>query len=213
MSRLRFHISMSLDGYVAGPDATVSNPLGIGGERLHEWVVGLAAWREAHGLEGGAVNESTAVVRQLTDGIGAVIMGRNMFGGAPGPWDAANPWTGWWGDEPPFHSAVFVLTHHPRPPLALTGTTFHFVPDGIASALAQARRAAAGRDVALGGGANVAQQYLAAGMLDEMELHIVPTLLGGGVRLFDGVGDDLHGLVLDRTVATPDVTHVRFRRT
>ncbi len=212
MSRLRFNISMSLDGYIAGPDPSEENPLGTGGERLHEWVIPLAAWREPHGLEGGEVNASSAVVSEKTAGIGAVIMGRNMFGGSPGPWDPANPWNGWWGDEPPFHSPVFVLTHHPRPPLALKGTTFYFVTDGIESALAQARRAAEGQDVALGGGAGVARQYLAAGLLDEMELHLVPALLGGGVRLFEGLGDDLHGLAFDRTVAAPDVTHLRFTR-
>ena len=212
MSRLRFNISVSLDGYVAGPDASVDNPLGIGGDRLHNWIVPLSAWREAHGMEGGDVNESSAVVRDMTDGIGAVIMGRNMFGGGHGPWDPAHPWMGWWGDEPPFHSSTFVVTHHPRPPLPLVGTTFTFVTDGIASALDQARRAAKGRDIALGGGANVAQQYLAAGLLDEMELHVMPILLGGGVRLFEGIGADLHGLTLDRTIAAPDVTHLRFSR-
>jgi dihydrofolate reductase len=213
MSRLRFKISMSLDGFVAGPSQIVENPLGIGGMRLHEWVVPLAAWRASHGLPGGEVDASAPVVEESVADIGATIMGRNMFGGHPGPWDPARPWTGWWGKNPPFHHPVFVLTHHPRPPLALEGgTTFTFVTDGIASALEQARRAAAGQDVSLAGGARAAQQYLAAGMVDEMEIHVVPTLLGGGARLFDAVGDDLHGLALVRTVATPRVTHLKFVR-
>lgn len=213
MSKLRFTISMSLDGYVAGPDQSVDNPLGIGGERLHEWVFRLAAWRRMHGLEGGEVGESNAVVEESIAGVGATIMGRNMFGGHPGPWDPEEPWRGWWGDEPPFHHPVFVLTHHPRGPLEMNGgTTFTFVTDGIESALEQAREAADGRDVTLGGGADAARQYLAAGLVDEMEIHLVPTLLGGGTRLFDGVGDDLRGLELARTVAAPDVTHLKFVR-
>jgi len=204
---------MSLDGFIAGPEQSVENPLGIGGEGLHEWVVLLAAWRAPHGLSGGEVNESSQVVEEEQAGIGATIMGRNMFGGHPGPWDAENPWSGWWGTEPPFHHPVFVLTHHSREPLALEGgTTFNFVTDGIEAALSQARRAAGGKDVALAGGANVAQQYLRVGLVDEMELHLVPMVLGGGERLFDGVGSDLHGLELTRTVATPQVVHLKFER-
>ena len=213
MSRLRFRISMSLDGFVAGPDQSVENPLGIGGEGLHEWVLPLAAWRTAHGKEGGEVNESSRVVDEEVANIGATIMGRNMFGGHPGGWDASNPWNGWWGKNPPFHHPVSVLTHHAREPLALEGgTTFTFVTDGVESALEQARRAAGGKDVALSGGAKAAQQYLAAGLVDEMELHLVPTLLGGGERLFEGVGTDLHGLELVRAVAAPGVTHLKFAR-
>ncbi|MGH7446665.1 MAG: dihydrofolate reductase family protein [Longimicrobiales bacterium] len=213
MSRLRFNISMSLDGFVAGPDQSVENPLGIGGERLHEWVVALASWRAAHGLEGGEVNESSRVVEESVAGIGASVMGRNMFGGHPGPWDASQPWKGWWGANPPFHHPVFVLTHYAREPLELEGgTTFTFVTDGIEAALDQARRAARGRDVSLPGGASAAQQYLAAGLVDEMEIHVVPVLLGSGERLFDGVGDDLHGLELVRTIAAPNVTHLKYAR-
>lgn len=213
MSRLRFRISMSLDGFVAGPSQSVENPLGIGGMRLHEWVVPLAFWRSMHGLPGGEVNESNRVVEESSANIGATVMGRNMFGGHPGPWDAKEPWKGWWGDNPPFHHPVFVLTHHPREPLELEGgTTFTFVTDGIGAALEQARDAAAGKDVSLAGGASVAQQYLAAGLVDEMEINLVPTLLGGGERLFDGVGEDLHGLSLVRTVAMPAVTHLQFAR-
>jgi dihydrofolate reductase len=213
MARLRFTISMSLDGYVAGPRQSVKEPLGVGGEQLHEWVFPLAAWRAPHGLPGGEVNESTPVVEESLAGIGATIMGRNMFGGHPGPWDAREPWKGWWGANPPFHHPVFVLTHHARAPLELQGgTTFSFVTGGIEEALDRARQAAGGADVALAGGAKAAQQYLAAGLVDEMELHQVPVLLGGGERLFEGLGDDLHGLALVRTVAAPTVTHLKFAR-
>ena len=212
MSKLRLRISMSLDGYVAGPDQSVKNPLGVGGERLHEWVVPLAAWRNTHGMKGGDVNPSSAVVEESLVNVGATIMGRNMFGGHPGPWDPKKPWKGWWGTNPPFHHPVFVLTHHARAPLEMEGgTTFTFVTDGIQSALEQARRAAGGKDVALSGGAKAAQQYLVAGLVDEMEISVAPTLLGAGERLFDGVVD-LHGLRLVRTVAAPDVTHLKFAR-
>jgi dihydrofolate reductase len=213
MSRLRFRISMSLDGFIAGPDQSVDDPLGIGGERLHEWVFPLAAWRAPHGLEGGETNDSTPVVEEELANIGATIMGRNMFGGHPGPWKEDDPWNGWWGANPPFHHPVFVLTHHAREPLELEGgTTFTFVTDGMETALQQARRAAGGKDVALAGGAKAARQYLAAGLVDEMDIHLVPTLLGGGERLFEGVGDSLHGLQLVRTVATPAVTHLKFEK-
>jgi dihydrofolate reductase len=213
MSRLRLKISMSLDGFVAGPEQSVQNPLGIGGMRVHEWVFPLKAWRSEMGMQGGETNESSAVVEEGRANIGATIMGRNMFGGHPGPWDAAKPWTGWWGSNPPYHHPVFVLTHHPREPLTLEGgNIFTFVTDGIEAALEQARRAAGGKDVSLAGGARAAQQYLAAGLVDEMEINLAPTLLGAGERLFDDVGDDLHGLALVRTVATPKVTHLKFAR-
>jgi dihydrofolate reductase len=213
MSKLRFRISMSLDGFVAGPNQSTDDPLGVGGMRLHEWVFPLAAWRAMHGLEGGEVNESTAVVEGSLAGIGATVMGRNMFGGHPGPWKGENAWKGWWGSNPPFHHPVYVLTHHPRETLVLEGgTTFTFVTGGIEAALDLARRAAGGKDVSLGGGANAARQYLVAGLVDEMEISLVPTLLGRGERLFDGPGDDLHGLELVRTVAAPNVTHFKFAR-
>lgn len=213
MSKLRLKISMSLDGFVAGPSQSVENPLGIGGERLHEWMFPLRAWRAMHGQTGGEVNESTKVVEESLANIGATIMGRNMFGGHPGPWDARKQWNGWWGKNPPFHHPVFVLTHHAREPLKLEGgNTFTFVTDGIESALAQARRAAGDKDVSLAGGARAAQQYLAADLVDEMEIHFVPILLGGGERLFERVGEDLHGLELVRTVAAPNVTHLKFAR-
>ena len=213
MSKLRMKISMSLDGFVAGPSQSVDNPLGIGGMRLHQWAFPLAVWRAMHGLEGGEVNESTPVVVESLANIGATVMGRNMFGGHPGPWDPGKPWNGWWGADPPFHHPVFVLTHYAREPLELEGgTTFTFVTGGIEVALEQARRAARGKDVSLAGGAGAARQYLSAGLVDEMEINLAPTLLGSGERLFNGVGDDLHGLELVRTVAAPGVTHLKFAR-
>ena len=207
MSNVRVHISVSADGCVAGPNQSVENPLGEGGERLHEWVVAQRAWRERHGMEGGEVNASTPVIEESLANVGAEIMGRGKFGGGPGPWDDA--WRGWWGDEPPFHMPVFVLTHHERAPLTLADTTFTFVTDGIESALDQARTAASGKDVFVGGGAGVINQYLAAGLVDVLELHIVPLVLGGGARLFDGVGP----LELEqvRAVEAPGVTHVKYR--
>jgi dihydrofolate reductase len=213
MSKLRMTISMSLDGYAAGPDQSVENPLGAGGMRLHEWVFELAAWRAPQGLEGGEVNESSAVIEEGLANVGATIMGRNMFGGHPGGWDADAPWNGWWGDDPPFHHPVFVLTHHAREPLVCEGgTTFTFVTDGIASALDQARQAAGGEDVSLAGGAQACRQYLAAGLVDEMVINLAPTLLGSGERLFEGLGDDLHGLEPRRSVAGPAATHLFFSR-
>lgn len=213
MSKLRLKISMSLDGFVAGPNQSVENPLGIGGNRVHEWVFDLAAWRAEHGLEGGTVNESTRVIEESRANMGATIMGRNMFGGHPGPWDPNKPWNGWWGEDPPYHHPVFVLTHYPRETLVLEGgNSFTFVTDGIESALDQARQAAGGKDVSLAGGAKAAQEYLKADLVDEMEISLAPTLLGSGERLFDGIGDNLHGLELVRTIAAPDVTHLKFAR-
>lgn len=204
---------MSLDGFVAGPSQSVENPLGIGGMRLHTWAFALEKWREEHGLEGGEINASTRIVEESLANIGATVMGRNMFGGHPGPWDPKNPWNGWWGVNPPFHHPVFVLTHHKRKPLVLEGgTTFTFVTNGIEAALEQARRAAGGKDVSLAGGAKGAQEYLTAGLVDEMEISLVPTLLGNGERLFEGVGDDLRGLELVRTVAAPQVIHLKFAK-
>jgi dihydrofolate reductase len=211
MAKLRFQIAMSLDGFVAGPNPNVENPLGEGGMQLHEWAFELEAWRKPHGREGGAVNASTPVVEASLENVGATIMGRNMFGGGTGPW-GAEPWDGWWGDEPPFHTPVFVLTHHAREPLEKQGgTTFHFVTDGIESALKQAKDAAGGKDVSLGGGANVAQQYLAAGLIDEMLLSVVPVLLGGGTRLFENVPAGALKLDPIQVVDAPGVTHLRYR--
>ena len=209
MSRLRFEISMSLDGYVAGPDQSEENPLGEGGERLHDWVVELEAWRKSHGHAGGEVNESTPIIEEQIANIGAVLMGRNMFG-PPGGGDWGDgSWQGWWGDDPPFHCPVFVLTHYEREPLELSDTTFSFVTDGIQSALDLAKEAAGDQDIKLSGGADVARQYLAAGLVDEMELHVVPVLLGSGERLLDDVGDlELEQI---RAVEAPGVTHLKYR--
>jgi dihydrofolate reductase len=210
VSKVRSNISVSLDGYAAGPNQSPEEPLGEGGEGLHDWVVALKAWREPHGREGGEVNASTPVVEETQANVGAVLMGRNMFGGGPGPW-GDDDWKGWWGDDPPFHVPVFVLTHHAREPVEMEGgTTFNFVTDGIESALDQAKEAAGSGDVAIGGGANVIQQYLAAGLLDELEIHVVPLLLGGGERLLDNVGDGVE-LEQARIVEAPGVAHLKYR--
>jgi dihydrofolate reductase len=210
MSKVRVHISTSLDGYVAGANQTMEQPLGEGGERLHDWLVELRAWREPAGMEGGAENASSAVVHEAFANVGAEIMGRGKFGPpGRGPW-GDDAWQGWWGDDPPFRKPVFVLTHHARQPLTLTDTTFTFVTDGIESALARARDAAGDRDVFIGGGAKAINEYLAAGLVDELELHVVPILLGGGARLFDGVGPDV-ALELLRVVEAPGVTHLKYR--
>jgi dihydrofolate reductase len=209
MSRVRIHISVSADGYVAGPNQSEENPLGEGGERLHDWLVALRAWREPHGLEGGEVNASSAVVEELQANLGAEIMGRGKFGGGPGPW-GDDPWPGWWGEDPPFHMPVFVLTHHQREPVTLSDTTFTFVTDGTEAALEQARAAAGEKAVLIGGGADVINQYLAAGHVDELDLHVVPLLLGGGARLFEGIGPDLE-LEQIRVVEAPGVAHLKYR--
>jgi dihydrofolate reductase len=210
MGRFKLAISVSLDGFVAGPDQSVDQPLGEGGEQLHQWVFPLAAWRGPHGLEGGEVNASTPVLEERNEAA-ATIMGRNMFGGGPGPW-GDEPWDGWWGDDPPFHHHVFVLTHHPRKPLVKDGgTTFTFVTDGIESALAQAREAAGGGDVLLAGGADVARQYLAAGLLDEVFLHVAPVLLHDGARLYDGLRGSGIRLEQVEVIPAPGVAHVRYR--
>ena len=209
MSRVRVQISVSADGYVAGPNQSEENPLGEAGERLHDWVVALRAWRTPHGLEGGEVNASNAVVEEAQANIGAEIMGRGKFGGGPGPW-GEDPWRGWWGEDPPFHMPVFVLTHHQREPLTLSDTTFTFVTGGIEAALEQARAAAGEKDVLIGGGADVINQYLAARHVDELELHVVALLLGGGARLFEGIGPDLE-LEQIRVVEAPGVAHLKYR--
>jgi dihydrofolate reductase len=210
MSKFRFQLAVSLDGFAAGPEQSKENPLGAGGMDLHEWAVKLEVWRKQHGLEGGEVNASTPVVEEIQSNIGAGVMGRNMFGGGPGPWSEDEAWNGWWGDNPPFHTPVFVLTHHPREPLEMEGgTTFTFVTDGIELALERANKAADGRDVMLGGGANVVQQYLAAGLVDEFDLHVVPILLVEGERLLENIGR----LELEqvRAVEAPGVTHIKYR--
>jgi dihydrofolate reductase len=210
MARVRFDLSMSLDGFIAGPNPSVEDPLGEGGMQLHEWAFELAAWRAPHGKEGGEVNASTAVVQDTLANVGATVMGRNMFGGGPGPW-GEQPWDGWWGEEPPFHTPVFVLTHHAREPLHKDGgTTFHFVTGGVGEAIAQATQAAVGRDVSIGGGADVARQGLAAGLVDEFGLSVVPVLLGGGTRLLEGLPGDLR-LQQSGAVQAPGVTHLKYR--
>jgi len=208
MSKIWFTQSVSADGYSAGPDQSEKEPLGVGGESLHDWMVGLKAWREAHGEEGGEVNASTPVVEELETGSGAVVMGRNMFGPIRGGWD--RDWRGWWGEDPPYHGPVFVLTHHPRDPVPMEGgTTFTFVTDGIESALKQARAAAGDRDVAIAGGAATVNQYLAAGLIDELRLHVAPVVLGAGERLFEGVS----GRTLEQVAVRPArrVTHVTYQ--
>jgi dihydrofolate reductase len=210
MSKLRLNVTMSLDGYVAGPDQSENQPLGAGGEDLHRWLVALAAFRETHGEGGSEVNASTEIAEGFFENVGATVMGRNMFGGGPGPW-RQDPWNGYWGDEPPYHHPVFVLTHHAREPLELEGgTTFYFVTDGIEAALEQAKAAANGKDVSLGGGAAVVDQYLAAGLLDEMTISVVPLLLGDGARLFAGLGDARPKLEQIHVVDAPGVTHIRY---
>lgn len=208
MSAVTCQISISLDGFVAGPNQSLENPIGEGGMRLHQWLFETASWREQHGQEGGPPTADSDVVRDLFTNVGAYILGRKMFGGGAGPWDET--WTGWWGDNPPYHVPVFVLTHHARKPLTMKGgTTFTFVTDGIESALRQARSAAVDRNVHIAGGAHTVQQYLRAGLLDELYLHIVPIILGRGERLLENVGDPTLEAV--EVIASPAVTHIKYR--
>jgi len=209
MGKLRLTMSMSLDGFVAGPDQSRQDPLGIGGMQLHEWLTSLRAFREQHGEEGGEDNASTPIAEGILGDTGATIMGRNMFGGGPGPW-GDDPWRGWWGEDPPYHHPVFVLTHHPREPLEMEGgTTFHFVTTGIESALEQARAAAGDQDIYLGGGAAVVQQFLAAGLIEEFVISVVPVFLGDGARLFDNLAGT-PALEQVEAVEAPGVTHIRY---
>jgi dihydrofolate reductase len=213
MPKLRVHnFAISLDGYGAGPDQSVENPLGIGAERLHEWMFETRTGREMTGMPGGDEGVADTFMREGFEGIGAWIMGRNMFGPIRGEWDN-DEWKGWWGDEPPYHSAVFVLTHHPRDPIPMQGgTTFYFVDDAIDDVLHQAFDAAGGSDVRLGGGVSTVQQYLRAGLVDEMHIPITPIVLGGGERLFDAVdGFSEHYDCVD-VVSTPGVAHLRFAK-
>jgi dihydrofolate reductase len=210
MPELKLDITMSLDGFVAGPRPSLENPLGEGGEGLHEWAFGLKAWREPHGLEGGEDNADSKMVQETTSSNGAYIMGRRMFSGGQGSWEDDPNADGWWGDTPPFGVPVFVLTHHAREPLVKEGgTTFHFVTEGVETALDLAREAAGDRDVAIGGGADVAQQYLRAGLLDRMQIHVAPLLLGDGVRLFSG---DAIELEQTDVAYSPAATHITYRR-
>jgi dihydrofolate reductase len=211
MSKLRLTISMSLDGYVAGPNQSEENPLGQGGLAVHEWFFPLKEFKEMHGDdEDGVTNASSPIVEERRANIGATIMGRNMFGPIRGSWGDGS-WRGWWGEDPPYHHAVFVLTHHDRAPLEMDGgTTFHFVTDGIESALTRARAAAAGQDIWLAGGAETVNQYLASGLVDEIDISIAPVILGAGERLFAGVGPGSLELEQTRAVEAPGVTHIKY---
>jgi dihydrofolate reductase len=211
MAKVKCQISISADGFVAGPNMGEEHPLGEGGEALHEWALKLKAWREPHGREGGEVNASTPVMEDGLANTGAVVMGRRMFGPVSGPW-GVDPWRGWWGSEPPFHVPVFVLTHHEREPLEMEGgTTFHFVTEGPERAVELAHEAAGGGDVSVGGGARTVQQCLAAGLLDELLLNQVPVLLGDGARLFENVGGAGIEFEQTRVIEAPGVAHVFYR--
>jgi dihydrofolate reductase len=211
MTRMKANLAISLDGYVAGPDQSLENPLGKGAMDLHQWAFELAAFQAEHGGEGGVVNESTTVIEEMQENIGAVIMGRNMFGPIRGDWQDES-WRGWWGEDPPYHAPVFVLTHHARAPIEMEGgTTFHFVTDGIESAYEQAVAAAGAKDITLGGGASTVRQSIAAGLLDELQINLVPILLGDGERLLDGLGGAPVGFERTRVLEAPGVTHLRYR--
>ena len=210
MTKVRVDITMSADGFVAGPNQTLEEPLGENGERLHTWAVATASWREQHGLSGGEANADSDVLQESQAATGAVVMGRRMFSGGAGPWAGDPNADGWWGDDPPFHVPVFVVTHHARETAIMQGgTSFAFVTDGIEAAVARAREAAGAKDVLVSGGATVVQLALRAGLLDELQLHVVPLLLGGGVRLF-GALDAIVELEPTRVVESPSVAHLRF---
>jgi dihydrofolate reductase len=213
VGKVKAQISVSLDGYMAGPNQSEEDPLGEGGMALHEWVFKLAAWRDPHGREGGEEDEnpSNAVMRAAQANVGAVVMGRNMFGPVRGAWGEED-WRGWWGEEPPFHAPVFVLTHHPREPLEMEGgTSFRFVTDGIEAAVTGAREVAGDADVSIGGGASTLQQAIAAGLLDEIVVHQVPLLLGAGERLFDNLAAGAAELELTEVVRGPEALHLTYR--
>jgi dihydrofolate reductase len=213
MPKVRVHnLAMSLDGYAAGPDQSLDNPLGVDGNRLHEWVFVTRTGLQMQGLDGGETGLDDEFLARGDVGIGATVMGRNMFGPIRGPW-GHDQWTGWWGDNPPYHHPVFVLTHHPHPPIAMDGgTTFHFVDDGATSALEQAIDAANGADVRIGGGPATVQQYLRARLIDDLHVAIVPILLGRGERLFDHLDGGPEGYESVEFVSSPSVAHVRFAR-
>jgi dihydrofolate reductase len=213
MAKLRVHaMSMSLDGYVAGPDQSLEQPLGVGGERLHEWIFETRTGRPMIGEEGGTTGVDDDFMAAGFEGIGAWVMGRNMFGPVRGDWGSED-WNGWWGDDPPYHCDVFVLTHHPRPPVEMDGgTTFHFVTSGIEDALAQAFAAADGADVRLGGGAATVREYLRAGLIDDLHVAITPVLLGGGERIFDGDAAVADGYECVELVPGASVVHARLAR-
>lgn len=210
MRKVFADITMSMDGYIAGPAPTLKEPLGERGQQLHEWVMRLAAWRAAHGMDGGETGPDNELMKEITANTGAVIMGRKMFSGGHGPWENDPNPLGWWGDTPPFHTPVFILTNHPRETVTMKGgTSFHFVTDGIQSAMTQAKAAAGDKDISIAGGAMAIQQYMKAGMLDELQIHIVPLLLHGGTRLLENLGNA--ALEKIRVIDSPLVTHVKFR--
>jgi dihydrofolate reductase len=212
MGKLTFEATMSLDGFVAGPNQTLEKPLGQGGEQLHEWMYGLAAFRERHGAEGGETNADSEILEESFAATGATLMGRRMFSGGEGPWEDDPNADGWWGDDPPFRMPVFVLTHHARQTVTKEGgTSFTFVTDGIEAALEEAQAAAGEKNVAVAGGASLAQQYLNAGLLDELQIHVAPLLLGGGVRLFDGIDGERVRLEGTSAIQSPAVTHLTYR--
>lgn len=209
--RVVLEITTSLDGFVAGPDAGFEHPLGIGGMQIHEWAFATRAFCEHHGMPGGEAGPDSEVIEAHLAAVGATIMGRRMFSGGSGPWDGDPNASGWWGDEPPFRHPVFVLTHHAREPLELGGgTTFTFVTGGVEQALELARVAAGDKNVAVSGGASVAQQFVTRGLLDDLQIHVVPLLLGGGVQLFGSLEIDPVRLETTWVVASPTVTHLRF---
>ena len=213
MSRVRvLSYAITLDGYSAGPDQSLENPLGLNGFDMMEWFIHTRAWRSRQGQEGGETGVDHTMAEQGFANLGAWILGRNMFGPVRGPWPNLD-WKGWWGEEPPYHCPVFVLTHHARPPLEMKGgTVFHFVTDGIRSALEQAKRAAGGRDVRIGGGAATVRQYLEAKLIDDLHLALRPVLLGRGESLFSGLDARALGYVVDRSVAGERATHMFLRR-
>ena len=212
MTKVFFDVGVSLDGFIAGPNQTLEQPLGAGGDRLHEWMVGLAAFRERHGLSGGTVNADAEIFEESISDTGAILMGRRMFSGGEGPWADDSNADGWWGDDPPFGKPVFVLTHHPRETVTKeNGTTYTFVTEGIEAALEQARAAAGDKDIGIVGGATLVQQYLAAGLVDEFQIHVAPLLLGGGVRLFDNSGAAPVAVEAIRVIESPGVVHLKYR--
>jgi dihydrofolate reductase len=213
MSKLRvLNLSISADGYAAGPDQSLENPLGVGGRDLHEWAFATRSARAMFDMEGGDEGLDDRMWRRGETGFGATIMGRNMFGPIRGDWPDES-WRGWWGHEPPYHHPVFVLTHHARPSFEMEGgTTFHFVTDGIGTALDRAREAAGRDDVRLGGGPSTIQQYLKAGLVDELHVVVSPVFLGRGERLFDNLDGGPEGLEIAELVSSPNATHMRFER-
>jgi dihydrofolate reductase len=211
MAKLRVHnFSISLDGFGAGPDQSQDDPLGLGGESLHEWMFATRFWGAMTGQNGGDEGLDNDFAEAGVTGIGATIMGRNMFGPIRGEWGDSD-WRGWWGDDPPYHHPVFVLTHHAHDPIEMDGgTTFHFVTDGIEAALEQATAAASGEDIRLGGGVATIQEYLRAGLVDDLHVAIAPILLGGGERLFDHLGKAVDGYECAELAASPSAVHVRM---